>query len=69
MSPATIRRLRRAANEDTKTFGARFLRSPRSVEDWEQGRRVPDKLAQVLLEQLAAELLPKKKPRRKVKAK
>lgn len=41
----SIRSLRLSLGEDTDTFGARFLRSGRTVEDWEQGRRHPDALA------------------------
>jgi DNA-binding transcriptional regulator YiaG len=48
-----IRNLRKALREDVATFGARFARSGRSVEDWEQGRRMPDPLAQRLISALA----------------
>ena len=37
-----IRRLRRTLKENTTAFARRFSRSPRTVEDWEQGRRRPD---------------------------
>lgn len=37
-----VRALRAALQEDTTTFAARWHRSPRTVEDWEQGRREPD---------------------------
>jgi DNA-binding transcriptional regulator YiaG len=40
-----VRALRAALEEDTATFAARWRRSPRTVEDWEQGRRRPDPLA------------------------
>ena len=51
---AQVRRLRAALNEDTATFGARFARRARTVEDWEQGRRTPDALCQRLIEELEA---------------
>ena len=44
-----VRAARAALGEDTATFGARWHRSGRTVEDWEQGRRRPDPL---VLEQL-----------------
>jgi len=40
-----VRALRAALEEDTVTFAARWHRSGRTVEDWEQGRRRPDPLA------------------------
>ena len=49
-----IRQLRDSLGEDVATFGARFARSGRTVEQWEQGRRVPDRLVQRLLDDLAA---------------
>lgn len=39
-----VRALRAALGEDTATFGARWHRSKRTVEEWEQGRRRPDPL-------------------------
>lgn len=45
MTPADIKRLRSDLTENATTFGARFHRSGRTVEDWEQGRRTPDALA------------------------
>jgi DNA-binding transcriptional regulator YiaG len=39
---AEVRALRAALNENTATFGARWRRSGRTVEQWEQGRREPD---------------------------
>ena len=42
MTKAQIRELRRDLGDDTRTFGARFCRGHRIVEDWEQGRRTPD---------------------------
>jgi len=37
-----VRALRGALQEDTATFGARWRRSGRTVENWEQGRKAPD---------------------------
>jgi DNA-binding transcriptional regulator YiaG len=37
-----VRALRAALDEDTETFAARWHRSKRTVEDWEQGRYNPD---------------------------
>jgi len=48
--PSRIRALRRRLDEDVATFGARFARSGRTVEDWEQGRRKPDALAIRMIE-------------------
>lgn len=39
-----VRALRAALQEDTATFGARWHRSGRTVEGWEQGTRQPDVL-------------------------
>ena len=39
-----VRALRTALGEDTATFGARWHRSGRTVEGWEQGLRRPDPL-------------------------
>jgi DNA-binding transcriptional regulator YiaG len=49
-----VRALRAALREDTATFGARWHRSGRTVEDWEQGRRQPDPLAVDGIRALAA---------------
>lgn len=54
LTPAQIKGLRKALGETTAIFGARFARGARAVEDWEQGRRVPDALVQHLM----AALLP-----------
>ena len=60
-TPDRIQALRQSLNEDTATFGARFARSGRTVEDWEQGRRNPDALVLRELDRLA----PPKKARGK----
>ena len=44
-TPAAIRSLRRMTGENAATFGRRFGRSARTIEDWEQGRHRPDALA------------------------
>lgn len=43
-SSTRIRALRLALGLTTREFGARFCRTSRAVEEWEQGRRVPDPL-------------------------
>ena len=64
MTPDTIRRLRAALEENTKTFGARFLVSGRTVENWEQGRHDPHRLVIVALETLAREVKDAKRSER-----
>ncbi len=49
-----VRALRTALGENTATFGARFRRSGRTVETWEQGARQPDALALDGIRALAA---------------
>lgn len=44
MTPDQILRIRKALSENRTTFGARFGRSGRTVESWEQGNREPDPL-------------------------
>lgn len=53
VTPDQIRAIRHALGENTQTFGARFCRSSRTVENWEQGRRTPDPLVLDRLEALA----------------
>jgi DNA-binding transcriptional regulator YiaG len=48
-----VKALRAVLEEDTATFGARFHKSGRTIEGWEQGRRQPDGLALELLRSLA----------------
>jgi len=55
VSPSRISALRRRLGENTSTFGARFARSGRTVEDWEGGRRRPDKLVRQLMKTLDAQ--------------
>ncbi len=50
---ARIKALRHTLKEDVATFGARFARSGRTVEDWELGRRRPDPLVLLAMERLA----------------
>ncbi len=49
--------LREVLGESTKEFGDRFCRSGRTVEEWEQERRVPDPLIVQMIEKLAARRL------------
>jgi DNA-binding transcriptional regulator YiaG len=55
-----VRALRAALQEDTTTFAARWHRSGRTVETWEQGTRQPDPLVIEGMRALAART--KKKP-------
>ncbi len=54
--PTLVQRLRHRLDENVLAFGARFARSGRSVEDWEQGRRQPDRAVRQLLQQLALDV-------------
>ena len=56
-----VRDLRAALEEDTATFGARWHRSGRTVETWEQGRRQPDAFVLSGIRKLAARRATKKK--------
>lgn len=49
-----IKALRAALDEDTETFAARWLKSSRTIEGWEQGRRQPDAFTVASLRALAA---------------
>lgn len=49
-----VRALRAALDENTATFGARWRRSGRTVETWEQGSRQPDPLVLDGIRALAA---------------
>jgi len=49
-----IRALRAALQEDTATFGARWQKSGRTIEDWEQARRKPDAFVLQAIRALAA---------------
>lgn len=49
-----VRALRAALHEDTATFAARWHRSGRTVETWEQGTRRPDPLVLEGMRALAA---------------
>lgn len=51
MTPQQIKDLRADLGETTATFGARYGVSGRTVEDWEQGRHRPSRLAQKLMAQ------------------
>lgn len=52
-----IRAVRSGLGETVAVFGARFARSARTVEDWEQGRRSPDPLVIQALTVLEKKLL------------
>jgi DNA-binding transcriptional regulator YiaG len=56
-----VRALRAALEEDTATFAARWHRSPRTIESWEQGHRQPDALALDGIRKLAARRAKKKR--------
>lgn len=49
-----IRALRAALGENTATFGARWQKTGRAVENWEQGRRIPDPFVLAAIRALAA---------------
>jgi len=49
-----VRALREALDENRATFGARWRRTGRTVETWEQGLRQPDPLVLDGIRQLAA---------------
>ena len=51
-TPARIQKLRRALDESTTDFGARFGRSRRAIEEWEQGRRAPNPFVRLQLDEL-----------------
>jgi DNA-binding transcriptional regulator YiaG len=57
--PAAIQALRQQLGESTAQFGERFGKSGRTIEGWEQGRRVPDVLAQRELTKIAKRNLSK----------
>jgi len=56
-----VRALRTALQENTATFAARWHRSSRTVEDWEQGRSQPDGFVLEAMRALAARRRPKAK--------
>lgn len=60
-----VRALRAALGENTATFGARWRRSGRTVEGWEQGLRVPDAFVLEAMRALAARTKTKKQQRAK----
>lgn len=49
-----IRALRIALDEDTVTFGERWHKSGRTIENWEQGRSEPDAFVLDGIRKLAA---------------
>lgn len=54
-----VRALRAALEENTATFAARWQRSSRTVEDWEQGRRIPDAFVLEAIRALAKRTKPR----------
>jgi DNA-binding transcriptional regulator YiaG len=56
-----VRAIRAALQENTATFGARWRRSGRTIEDWEQGRREPDAFVLEAIRALAARRRKKRK--------
>jgi len=48
-----IRGLRALLQESTQTFAARWRRSARTIEGWEQGRRAPDAFTLEAMRKLA----------------
>ncbi len=55
-----VRALRAALQEDTATFAARWHRSGRTIENWEQGRGAPDAFVLDSMRTLAARTKKKK---------
>ena len=51
-----VRALRAALEENTATFGARWHKSGRTVENWEQGRGKPDPFVLEAMRALAGRL-------------
>ena len=48
-SQARIRTVRKRLGLTRREFAERFQLDPRTLQDWEQGRRTPDQAARVLL--------------------
>jgi DNA-binding transcriptional regulator YiaG len=53
--PHRVKALRSALRENTAAFAVRFARSPRTIEDWELGRRKPDALCRRILDVIAVQ--------------
>jgi putative transcriptional regulator len=49
LTPEDIRAIRVKTGLSRTKFAEKFGLDPRAVQDWEQGRRVPDRAARVLL--------------------
>jgi DNA-binding transcriptional regulator YiaG len=56
-----IRALRSSLGENTATFGIRWKKSGRTIENWEQGLREPDAFVLQEIRRLAARHLKKRK--------
>ena len=52
MTGKQIQRLRQSLGESTEEFGRRLFVSGRTVEDWEQERHQPSRLATKLIQEL-----------------
>ena len=64
VTPNRIQALRYALGESTATFGKRFERSGRTVEDWEQAhRQPPDKFILKQLEALERRVMKRRRPK------
>ena len=64
-----VRALRAALGEDTATFAARWRCSPRTIEDYEQGRRAPGAFVLEAMRALAARTKTRAKAKRAKDAK
>jgi putative transcriptional regulator len=49
LTAGDVRAIRRRTGLSRAKFAERFGLDPRAVQDWEQGRRAPDRAARVLL--------------------
>jgi DNA-binding transcriptional regulator YiaG len=61
-----VRALRAALHENTATFGARWQKSGRSIEGWEQGRTTPDPFVLEAIRKLAARAKTKAPARKRI---
>ena len=49
-----VRAIRKRFDLSRAKFAARFGLDPRALQDWEQGRRIPDRTARILLKVIEA---------------
>jgi putative transcriptional regulator len=52
--PVDVRAIRKRFDLSRAKFAARFGLDPRALQDWEQGRRMPDRTARILLKVIEA---------------